>query len=212
MLFDLDGTLLDSAPDLVGALNHVRESEGLKPLPVNRLRRFVSHGAAGLLNAGMPATDEETFERWRQRFLRHYAQHSYEHSSLFDGIPEVLRALESAGKPWGIVTNKFQSLTRAVITAAGLSPTADCVVCGDTLPQSKPHPAPVLLACETIGVEPRDVLFVGDDPRDLQAGHSAGTQIAAVLYGYGEYEADDPLVKTSIAIEQPSDLLRLLGD
>lgn len=210
MLFDLDGTLLDSAPDLVGSLNHVRHSHNLGPLEVNQFRHFVSHGAVGLLKAGMPDTDDETFERWRLAFLAHYAENSFRESSLFDGVWELLEFLGKSNIPWGVVTNKIETYTHPIMAAARLETLASCVVCGDTLSKSKPDPAPVLLACELINADPRQVLFVGDDIRDLKAGKSADTQIAAVHYGYGIYDDNDPLVAESFQIYHPSDLIKLV--
>jgi 2-phosphoglycolate phosphatase len=210
MLFDLDGTLLDSAPDLVGALNRVRRSENLPPLDVAEMQRFASRGAAGLLKAGMPATDEATFESWRQRFLEHYALNSYRESRLYDGIPELLEFLVEAGIRWGIVTNKFESLTLPIIEAAKLGESLGCVVCGDTLNESKPHPAPVILACGMVDVAPADTLFVGDDIRDIQAGRAAGTLTAAVYYGYGSYELEGEVVAGSARIHHPAELVELV--
>lgn len=211
VLFDLDGTLLDSAPDLVGSLNHIRNSEGLAPLPVDKFRQFVSHGAVGLLKSGMPETDEQTFERWRQAFLVHYAANYFVKSGLFDGVGKLLAFLEQSAIPWGIVTNKIEKYTRPIMVAAKLDSKTSCVVCGDTLKETKPHPAPVTLACELLKVNPSNVLFVGDDPRDLQAGRSAGTQIAAVHYGYGRYDAADVLVKQSFQIYHPEDLIGVVA-
>lgn len=211
MLFDLDGTLLDSAPDLVGSLNWVRQTEGLHDLPIDEMSCFASKGAVGLLQAGMPQTDEATFEAWRQRFLEHYARNSYRHSSLYDGVTELLKILGQAGIPWGIVTNKIESLTFPIIEAVELTDSISCVVCGDTTSESKPHPAPVSLACEMIGVEPADTLFVGDDIRDIQAGKAAGTQTAAVHYGYGSRELEGSLVENSYPVHHPSDLIGLVA-
>jgi len=180
VLFDLDGTLLDSAPDLVGSLNHVRETEGLPALAVSDMARFVSKGAVGLLTAGMPEAAVGVFESWRVRLIEHYADNSFVHSSLYGGVPELLEVLKQQGIPWGVVTNKIESLTLPIIEAANLKDSISCVVCGDTLRESKPHPAPVSLACEMLGVEPGETLFVGDDIRDMQAGEAAGTQTAAI--------------------------------
>ena len=210
MLFDLDGTLLDSAPDLVAALNWVRRSEGLAPLPLADMKRFASKGAVGLLRAGMPETDATQLETWRQRFLEYYAENSVRHSALFDGIPEVLDALDAAEIPWGIVTNKIESLTWPIVDAIELKDRIGCVVCGDTLAESKPHPAPVILACGMVDTDPADTLFVGDDVRDIQAGRAAGTQTAAVFYGYGSDELRDGWVGDSYAVHSPSDLVRLI--
>ena len=210
VLFDLDGTLLDSAPDLVGSLNWVRQSEGLAPLPVNDMSQYVSKGALGLLNAGMPSVDPRRLEIWRQRFLDHYAKNSYKESRLYDGVPELLDQLASASISWGVVTNKMESLTSPIIEAANLQNSVGCVVCGDTLEESKPHPAPVLYACQVLKVSPAATLFVGDDIRDIQAGRAAGTDTAAVHYGYGSNELSDPNVAASMHIHHPSDLLEFL--
>lgn len=206
VLFDLDGTLLDSAPDLVGSLNHVRETEGLSPLAVSEMARFVSKGAVGLLQAGMPEASGEVFESWRLRLIEYYAGNSFRHSSLYEGVPELLELLNEQGIPWGVVTNKIESLTLPIIDAADLKDTISCVVCGDTLQESKPHPAPVTLACGMLGVAPAETLFVGDDIRDIQAGVAAGTQTAAVHYGYGSDELVGELVEASLQVYQPADL------
>ncbi|MFC1690155.1 HAD family hydrolase [Pseudomonadota bacterium] len=207
VLFDLDGTLLDSAPDLVASLNWVRQSEQLAPLPVEEMSQYASKGALGLLNAGMPATDADTLESWRLLFLEHYAKNSYRESRLYDGIPELLEYLAESGISWGIVTNKIESLTFPIIKAADLDGIIGCVVCGDTLAESKPHPAPVQFACQKLGVNPRDTLFVGDDIRDIQAGHAAGTSTAAVYYGYGSAELADESIGASLHIHHPGELL-----
>jgi len=211
VLFDLDGTLLDSAPDLVGSLNWVRRSEKLPPLAVSEMQRFASKGAVGLLKAGMPAADDATLETWRRRFLEHYSQNSFCESRLYDGIPELLEFLGARGIPWGIVTNKTEALTLPIVEAAKLSDTISCVVCGDTLNESKPHPAPVSLACGMVDVSPGETLFVGDDVRDIQAGRAAGTQTAAAYYGYGAYELDDEFVADSFRIHSPIELVELVN-
>ena len=210
ILFDLDGTLLDSAPDLVGSLNWVRRSEGLLPLAVSEMQRFASKGAICLLKAGMPPADDDVFESWRQRFLEHYAQNSYRDSTLYEGITDLLVFLGEMNIPWGIVTNKIESLTLPIVEAAKLSATISCVVCGDTLNESKPHPAPVNLACGMVGVAPAETLFVGDDVRDIQAGRAAGTQTAAAYYGYGAHELDDDIVSDSFRIHHPLELRELV--
>jgi 2-phosphoglycolate phosphatase len=210
VLFDLDGTLLDSAPDLVGSLNWVRETEKLSPLPLSDMSQYASKGAVGLLLAGMPESDKNTFESWRLRFLEHYAENSFRQSRLYDGVPELLDFLGAAGIPWGVVTNKIESLTLPIIEAANLRDTVSCIVCGDTLRESKPHPAPVLLACEILKVMPGETLFVGDDIRDIQAGNAAGTQTAAVHYGYGSNELRGDEIRASLQVDHPSDLVELV--
>jgi len=210
VLFDLDGTLLDSAPDLVGSLNWVRGTENLPPMPVSEMSRHASKGAIGLLRAGMPQTGDERFETWRIRFLEHYAENSFRHSRLYDGVPQLLDMLRRERIPWGIVTNKTESLTLPIIEAANLKETISCVVCGDTLNESKPHPAPVFLACEMLALQPGAVLFVGDDIRDIQAGNAAGTQTAAVYYGYGSDGLTGVEVRHSLQIHHPDDLVEYI--
>jgi 2-phosphoglycolate phosphatase len=210
VLFDLDGTLLDSAPDLIGSLNWVRKSEGMAPLPVTEMSQYASKGALGLLKAGMPVADPETLEAWRLLFLGHYAENSYRDSRLYDGVPELLAYLSDSGIAWGVVTNKIESLTVPIIEAANLRESIGCIVCGDTLAQSKPHPGPVLFACRALEVKPEDTLFVGDDIRDIEAGKAAGTHTAAVHYGYGSNELTGDLVETSLQIHHPADLLEFI--
>jgi 2-phosphoglycolate phosphatase len=211
VLFDLDGTLLDSAPDLVGSLNWVRSGEGLPPLAVAEMQKFASRGAIGLLEAGMPPADPDTFETWRRRFLEHYACNSYRESSLFDGIPRLLEFLTERGIPWGIVTNKPEALTFPIVEAAQLAATISCVVCGDTLQERKPHPAPVSLACSMVHTAPLETLFVGDDLRDIQAGRAAGTQTAAAYYGYGSYQFEDSYIDGSFRIHHPAEVIDLVS-
>lgn len=210
ILFDLDGTLLDSAPDLVAALNWLRGLEGLAPLDTQAMSRHVSHGANGILTAGMPGTSEAQFAEWKSLFLERYAAVGYCESQLYPGISAVLSGLRAKQIPWGIVTNKMSALTLPILKAAGLDCEVACVVCGDTLKQNKPHPAPVLHACAQLGIQPSDTLFAGDDVRDIEAGRSAGTMTAAVLYGYGSYEFDATLLAQGMTISHPEEFLQLL--
>lgn len=210
ILFDLDGTLLDSAPDLVAALNWLRAGEGLPALAVDQVSRHVSRGATGLLQVGMPKVDAQQFETWRSLFLARYAEKSFELSSLYPGVPEMLDFLAGSAVPWGIVTNKFEALTWPILRAAGLANSLSCVVCGDTLSRNKPDPAPVKLACNILRIPADETLFAGDDIRDLQAGRAAGTITAAVHYGYGSYELSDALVAGSVQVHHPSDFIGLL--
>jgi phosphoglycolate phosphatase len=212
VLFDLDGTLLDSAPDLVGSLNHVRQTEGLDALPVPDMSPHASKGALGLLNAGMPAADEQTLERWRLRFLEHYSQNSFRESSLYEGVAETLEYLARSAIPWGIVTNKVESLTLPLVDRIGWRQSVGCVVCGDTLAQSKPHPEPVLLACNILRVDPARVLFVGDDVRDVQAGLAAGTLTAAAQYGYGSHEFAQAEQRAHVDLDTLQDLITLIAN
>lgn len=215
VLFDLDGTLLDTAPDLVAALNHVRHSEGLDDHSEESFRHHVSRGAGGMISAGMPASDSGRFELRKQRFLAHYRDHLYVKTRPFDGVSELLAALDARAIPWGVVTNKTENLTHPLLRAAGLFSRAACVVCGDTVEECKPHPAPVLLGCEILKIAPAKTLLVGDDLRDLEAGRAAGTQTALAAYGYLAPDIDDRAYAGSHRINHPKDVLdvvRQAGD
>ena len=211
ILFDLDGTLLDSAPDLVDALNWVRANEGLPALAVDQMARYVSRGARGLLQAGMPQADAEQFETWKSLLLARYTENSFRLSVLYPGVPEMLDFLARSVIPWGIVTNKFEALTWPILRAAGLADRVSCVVCGDTLNRSKPDPAPVTLACELLAMAVDATLFAGDDLRDIQAGRAAGTMTAAVHYGYGSHELEGSLIAESAQVHHPSDIITLVS-
>ena len=210
VLFDLDGTLLDSAPDLVATLNHLRSSRGLAAMPVSELRHFVSRGAPGLIRAGMPPCDEDAFQRSRDAFLQHYADNSFIETRPFDGVEGVLEKLQNAGIPWGIVTNKAEYLTLPIVEMVGWMSRAGAVICGDTVEFSKPHPAPVLAACELMGIDPVETLMVGDDRRDVEAGKRAGCHTALVTYGYAtENDCAEMLGQTAL-LDAPEDVLALL--
>lgn len=184
VLFDLDGTLADSAPDLAGALNRVRVDEGLPALPLTLLRPYASSGARGMLGAGMQVMpDDPRFVALRDRFLEYYAQALAVHSTLFDGVPAMLQALVASGRRHGVVTNKAARFTGPVLRGLGLDDAA-VVVCGDTTPHPKPHPAPLLHAAAALGVMPGDCLYVGDDLRDIEAGRAAGMTTLAARWGY----------------------------
>jgi phosphoglycolate phosphatase len=210
VLFDLDGTLLDTAPDLLAALNHVRHSEGLDGLSEEGFRHHVSRGAVGIISAGMPAADSGRFELRKQLFLTHYRDNLYVKTRPFNGVIELLAALDARAIPWGVVTNKTESLTHPLLRAAGLFSRAACVVCGDTVEQCKPHPAPVLLGCEILKIAPMNTLLVGDDLRDLEAGRAAGTEIALAAYGYLAPDTDHRAYAGSHRISHPKDVLDLV--
>ena len=185
VLFDLDGTLADTAPDLCGAVNILLSEEGRPQLPFSRLRPHTSRGVRGLLGEGFgiePAHPD--YARLAARFLEIYAGRLCELSTLFDGIPALLDTLETRGIAWGIVTNKRARYTNPLVAALGLSPRTPCVVSGDTTAEAKPSPLPILHACAVLGCVPQRTLYVGDDRRDIIAGQAAGTLTAAVSYGY----------------------------
>jgi N-acetyl-D-muramate 6-phosphate phosphatase len=185
VLFDLDGTLADTAPDLCGAVNILLSEEGRPQQPFSRLRPHTSGGVRGLLGEGFgiePAHPD--YARLAARFLEIYAERLCELSTLFDGIPALLDTLETRGIAWGIVTNKRARYTNPLVAALGLSPRTPCVVSGDTTAEAKPSPLPILHACAVLGCVPQRTLYVGDDRRDIIAGQAAGTLTAAVSYGY----------------------------
>lgn len=184
VLFDLDGTLLDTAPDMIAVLNALRTEEGLPALPYALARTQVSHGSTGLLTLAFPGVSGEAFEQLRRRFLGSYAARLAVETALFEGCEAVLQRLEKQRLPWGIVTNKPAFLTDPLLQAVQLSPRAGCVVSGDTLPQRKPHPAPLLHAAAQLGVDPSACLYVGDAERDVQSARAAGMRVVVARYGY----------------------------
>lgn len=185
MLFDLDGTLLDTAPDFVLALNALRAEENLPHLAPAAIRPHVSHGSAALIRAGFElASDDRDFERRRLRLLELYAQVLAQATVPFTGIEEVLTALETRGLPWGIVTNKPGWLTTPLLAALGLDQRAACIISGDSTPRAKPYPDPLLAAARVLDICPADCLYVGDAERDIEAARAAGMAVLVALYGY----------------------------
>lgn len=185
VLFDLDGTLLDTAPDLADALNAVLKENRREPLPFERIRSVVSHGGKALIELGfeMPDNDPQ-FEPLRQRLLEIYRDNVSNKTRLFPGMDKVIEALTERGINWGIVTNKPGWLTNPLLSDLGLDKTAACVISGDTLDERKPHPAPMLLACEKAGSTPAQCVYVGDAQRDIEAGKNAGMLTLVALFGY----------------------------
>lgn len=184
ILFDLDGTLADTAPDLAAAANFLRQQRGLEDAPYEQLRPVASAGARGLIGAALgihPGEDE--YEELRVRFLDRYQANMTTHSRLFDGIPELLVQLETRSIAWGIVTNKAARFTDVLAPQIGLGH-AGCIVSGDTTPHSKPHPAPLLEAARRLQLTPQDCWYVGDDLRDIQAGKAAAMPTIAAAWGY----------------------------
>jgi phosphoglycolate phosphatase len=185
VLFDLDGTLVDTAADLAAAANRCRATRGLAPLPVSALRPCASHGARGLLRICLDlAPADADYEVARLEFLDHYEQALCVHSRVFAPLDAMLVDLDAAGIRWGIVTNKAARFTVPLVRALHLHERAACVVSGDTTPHAKPHPAPVLHALGATGIAPDLAVFIGDDRRDIAAGRAAGTQTAIAQYGY----------------------------
>ena len=208
VLFDFDGTLADTAPDLARALNRLRNARGLAELPLERLRPYASSGARGLIEAGLGILPEHPeFMDLREAFLQHYATEICVDTRLFPGMEELLAAIEAQGLRWGIVTNKSTTLTLRVVAALGLTTRAACVVCGDSTPHLKPNPASLLHAAAQLSLVPQACVYLGDDLRDIQAARAAGMRSVAVGWGYG---ADLQAWQADAVIDQPPDLVALL--
>ncbi len=208
VLLDLDGTLADTAPDMGAALNRVLSEHEQPPLNDARIRPYVSTGAVGLLKLAFGADlKAPRLEQLRERFLQIYAEQPVHHTCLFPGMTETLTRLQEAGVPWGVVTNKPARFTRPVLEGLGILEQAACVVSGDTLSERKPHPAPVLHACQSLGLAPQQCLFVGDDRRDIIAGRGAGTVNLVALFGYLGDDGDPRTWAADGYIEQPGDIL-----
>lgn len=185
VLFDLDGTLLDTAPDMGRALNRLLIEQGLDALAAELIRPQVSHGSAGLLRLGFGLEPADTaFGPLRERFLALYRGALAIETRLFPGMAEVLETLESRGLRWGVVTNKPRALTDPLLAGLALADRAGCVVSGDTVARNKPDPLPLLHACGLLGIEPRHCVYVGDAERDVIAGRRAGMATLVARYGY----------------------------
>jgi N-acetyl-D-muramate 6-phosphate phosphatase len=210
VLFDFDGTLADTAPDLAAAVNRMRVEQALEPLPIERLRPFASAGARGLVHAAFGIKpDDAEYEALRETFLEYYAERVCEQTTLFPGIAELLAELQARAIAWGIVTNKATRFTERIVDALGLKP--DCVACGDTTPHLKPHPAPLLHAAHQIQVSPQNCFYLGDDLRDMKAAHAAGMRPIAVEWGYHHPESGGPgSWQAAAVIRHPMDLMEHL--
>ena len=208
-LFDLDGTLLDTAPDLAAALNVLLAEEGREPLPLAIVRPHVSTGAIAVVHTGFPEIERASpeFEALRQRFLVHYGAALAVHTKLFPGFDGVLATLEAQSIPWGIITNKVGWLTEPLLEELGLLARAACVVSGDTLAVRKPHPDPLLLAAQRIGMPAADCVYVGDALRDVQAARAAGMVPLGARYGYLNAAEEPDSWPVAGWLEQPRDLL-----
>ena len=211
--FDLDGTLLDTARDMAAALNVLLAEEGRPLLPLEVVRPLVSNGAVGLVRIGYPefSVGSAPFEQRRERFLAHYRAALCVHTQLFPGFEAVLATLDAHALPWGVITNKAAWLTEPLLQSLGLSARAACVVSGDTLPERKPHPRPLLHAAELIAVAPADCVYLGDALRDVQAARAAGMVPLGARFGYVN-SADDP-TSWPVAgwLDDPQELLSWLA-
>jgi phosphoglycolate phosphatase len=212
VLFDLDGTLIDSAPDLAGAGNDMREARGLAPHPLAHYRPMVGSGARGMVGRAFGVgPQDENFIELRDEFLRRYETRMTRDTQIFPDVRALLDQLDARAFPWGIVTNKATRFSDPLARALGLLPRAATLVCGDTTPHSKPHPAPLLEAARRMSVDAADCVYVGDDLRDVQAGRAAGMSTVAVQWGYlGEGDAIEAWGADHL-VHTPGELLKLLG-
>lgn len=207
VLFDFDGTLADTAPDLAAAANRQRERRGLAPLSYETLRPVASQGARGLLRVALELKPGDAdYEPTRLQFLEDYAAGSTSQSRLFPGIAELLDEIRARGLAWGIVTNKVTSLTRPIVAHLGLDQHSAVLVCGDTTAHSKPHPLPLIHAAEVAGYPPDRCVYVGDDLRDIQAAHAAGMPAVAAAYGYVGQDEDCTTWRAEATAHTPADL------
>jgi 2-phosphoglycolate phosphatase len=215
VLFDLDGTLLDTAPDMVGALNDLRAEQSLAPVEYQLARAHVSQGAFGLVDLAFGKIGDARRTRLRDRFLEIYAARVAVATALFDGMERVLDSLEAANLAWGVVTNKPGNLTEPLLAELGLLSRCACVVSGDTVPRRKPHPQPLLHAVDQIDApagrpDAAHAMYVGDASRDIQAGKAAGMVTVAATYGYIPMDDDPAEWNADHIIEHPEQLLDIL--
>ena len=207
VLFDLDGTLVDSAIDLLNAVNVLAQEQGHAPTTIAQLRPVVSKGARAMLAITFPDFDEERREALRQPFLDIYEAAISEHSTPFAGVEDVLAEVEAAGSRWGIVSNKPHYLCVGVVKAMGWSERCALLLGGDSLPRRKPDPDQLLHACAALGIDAARAVYVGDDERDIVAANKAGMKSVAALWGYRLDTEDPHSWQADAAVEMPFDLL-----
>lgn len=207
LLLDLDGTLIDTAGDLASAVNSLLAHHHRPTLPFEQLRPYVSQGGLTMVSIAfqLERESDQAFELWQQ-YLEIYAANISHHSRLFDGMERVLEVAESAGVAWGVVTNKPEYLTLPLLRALKLQQRAGCIVGGDTLAEAKPSPAPVLHACESLGVAPAEAVMVGDDRRDIDAGRAAGSRTIAAGWGYIQPDDSPDSWGADQLMDHPSEL------
>lgn len=209
VLFDLDGTLIDTAPDMGGALINLMQEEGLEPLSLDAIRPYVSQGGLVLTRMGFAGkVPDAEIEPLRQRFLQHYREIIAEQSRLFDGYEAILGELEARSMPWGIVTNKPEWLTMPLLEQLDLAQRASVVIGGDTLEHRKPHPMPLTVAADRLQVDYSRCVYVGDDERDIVAGKAAGMKTLVATYGYIEPGTQTEAWGADGFIERPADLMQ----
>lgn len=208
VLFDLDGTLVDSAPDLCASLNRIRRSENLAPLPYNVLREYAGSGARGLLKIGFDITDQDPrFPELKERFLSDYQNHCAEKVCCFDGIEQTLEEIEQAGWQWGVVTNKFSNFTVPIMKKLGLYDRACVIISGDETGKLKPHPDNMLVALNKMRALPQETPYVGDDIRDSKVAQTLGMPFAAATWGYLRQDFPIDEWHTHLVAHHPRELI-----
>jgi 2-phosphoglycolate phosphatase len=212
VLFDLDGTLVDTAPDLANALNATLKHFGRQPLPFERIRPEVSHGGVALIRLGFEIEPgNKDFENYRQFLLNYYKDNLSVDSRLFDGMDKLLERLETLGIPWGVVTNKPSWLTDPLMQQMGMDQRAACIVSGDTCANKKPHPEPIQYACQLAGVNVAHCWYIGDAERDIEAGNAAGCTTVTALFGYIDEDDKPESWQADHIISHPSEIMALLS-
>lgn len=215
VLFDLDGTLIDSAPDLGHAANLMRAARGLPALPLAQYRSMAGAGARGMIGVAFAdrgyTPEHPEFPALRTEFLDHYERCMRERTVIFDGVPALVDSLGQRSLAWGVVTNKIERFTLPLTAAMPLFASAGAIVSGDTTPHPKPHPAPLLEAARRLGLAPDRCVYVGDDERDILAGKAAGMRTVAATYGYLGAKTDAMAWGADAAIETPQELLALFA-
>jgi N-acetyl-D-muramate 6-phosphate phosphatase len=229
VLFDLDGTLLDTAPDLMNALNHALRSEGLDAIDDDTAKPYISGGARSMLAFALfrqrpqskinplfqaqeaDAENKALFEQLVERMLSFYAVNLYNQTRFYDGIESVLDTLHQHSIPFGVVTNKISRFTNPIINALSIHQRTNCIISGDTTPEKKPHPKPLLEACERLDMSPDECVYIGDASRDIEAGHRAGMRTLAAAYGYIDALEDVASWGADQILQHPTELLNWLG-
>ncbi len=211
VLFDLDGTLIDSAPDLGAAADKMRTDRGLASLCLSLYRPMAGAGARGMLGVAFSlAPDDPRFDDLKEEFFVNYENCLVERTRAFEGVVELIAGIRQSGRKWGVVTNKATRFTVPLTQAMPIFGTAETIICGDTTAHTKPHPAPLLEAARQLGLSPERCLYVGDDERDIVAGRAAGMPTVAAGYGYLGTTADILRWKADITIDRPEALLKML--
>lgn len=212
VLFDLDGTLIDSAPDLGAAVDKMRVDRGLSSYPLEHYRHMAGAGARGMIGIAFGLTPEHPeFEAMKEEFFVNYENCMTERTRIFDGVVDMIAALRAKGLAWGVVTNKSSRFTDPLTSAMSLFSTAGAIVSGNTTPHAKPHPEPLFEAARRLSIDPGRCVYVGDDERDIVAGLAAGMGTIAATYGYLGQQTDISCWKADLHIDSPMDLLKFLN-